>query len=475
MPPAPAPVPGAAPAAGVNQSQAAAAAASQGAANASGAAANSNTNAAQAAHASSQSASQAQGGSSSQSRSSAGSSTPWRADSEETIKTRKNALRVIVTKFRHFWPTESEAKLAYRAGVVENGVYECSSSKTEYITALQKDLNVITQRKELERKALRTQIQTSGDLHAQEEARGNANQSSQSSDVRSKYVQKVYYMEKKHQQLLLLARQQEDRIQNPADSTSMRQVISTFRTLSQAKDRGPYDIDQLNKVDEHLERVRLQSRGTSSGRSLVSKETLEKQNDRTQQPPLPPELVRGPDGILFMLTTMQILLNDETQDSVADEGVQDTQRAPKRRKLLVQEKEKADEQEPCDASLAQILHSGRPLTGSEYSNASVPRGSSRAAKACIICQFGYLMLDSVRDTMFLNPEPLVDVDFDQVDRCYSDCMIRQKVRSHAVSLVVHYPIQDYTRSGDGTSQQHVVVLRILRDIDKKDPLPWDCK
>ena len=187
MPPATAPVPGAGTAAGANQSQTAPAGGAQGAANAPNAAAN----AAQVPHASSQNVSQSQGGSSSQSRSSSGASMPWRADSEETIKTRKNALRVIVTKFRHFWPTESEAKLAYRAGVVEHGVYECSSSKTEYISLLQRDLNVITQRKELERKALRSQIQTSGDLHAHEESRGSTIQSSQSSDARSKFIQKV--------------------------------------------------------------------------------------------------------------------------------------------------------------------------------------------------------------------------------------------------------------------------------------------
>jgi len=443
---------------------------------------------------------------------------PWRADSEETIKTRKNALRVIVTKFRHFWPTESEAKLAYRAGVVEHGVYECSSSKTEYISLLQRDLNVITQRKELERKALRSQIQTSGDLHALEESRGSTNQSSQSSDARSKFIQKILYMEKKHQQLFLLARQQEDRIQNPADSTSTRQVIATFRSLAQAKDRGPFDIDQLNKVDEHLERIRLSSRSTSSGRSLVSKETLEKQNDRTQQvgaravekfrklckerpivvtdlawsvenevpslvPPLPPELV---------------LLNEDLQNALTDEFANETQRVTKRRKILVEEKEKTSENEQGDQLLTQVVHSGRvrpfcssgvdcvpsvreshiesaPMLTAKskgYVDQDIPNDSEHTDFLSVVPNIQMplsleaaleqlkLAAFTVRDAVFLDPEPLVDADLDQVDRCYSECMIRQKEKS---------------RSGDGTSQQHTAVLRIFRDIDKKDPLPWDCK
>ena len=51
----------------------------------------------------------------------------WKNEtSEETIKARKSAQRVILNKFRLFWPSEDEIKLASRAYDFERGEYEVS-------------------------------------------------------------------------------------------------------------------------------------------------------------------------------------------------------------------------------------------------------------------------------------------------------------------------------------------------------------
>jgi len=55
-------------------------------------------------------------GSGTPSRSSASAgAAPWKGDDQdvdETVKTRRNALRVIVQKMRNFWPADTEARLS---------------------------------------------------------------------------------------------------------------------------------------------------------------------------------------------------------------------------------------------------------------------------------------------------------------------------------------------------------------------------
>jgi len=48
----------------------------------------------------------------------------WKGDSEDMIRARKSAQRVILTKFKTFWPSDDEAKLAARAFDFEKGEYE---------------------------------------------------------------------------------------------------------------------------------------------------------------------------------------------------------------------------------------------------------------------------------------------------------------------------------------------------------------
>jgi hypothetical protein len=53
----------------------------------------------------------------------------WKSESEETVKTRKNALRVIINKFRNFFPTEGEEQLTKKAALLERTVFDVTSSK----------------------------------------------------------------------------------------------------------------------------------------------------------------------------------------------------------------------------------------------------------------------------------------------------------------------------------------------------------
>jgi hypothetical protein len=53
----------------------------------------------------------------------------WKSEAEETVKTRKNAMRVIVTKLRNFWPSHDEATLGARACELEGSVYNTTGTK----------------------------------------------------------------------------------------------------------------------------------------------------------------------------------------------------------------------------------------------------------------------------------------------------------------------------------------------------------
>jgi hypothetical protein len=48
----------------------------------------------------------------------------WKVDSEEMLKARKSAQRVILSKFKAIWPSDDDAKLAARAFDFERGEYE---------------------------------------------------------------------------------------------------------------------------------------------------------------------------------------------------------------------------------------------------------------------------------------------------------------------------------------------------------------
>jgi hypothetical protein len=53
---------------------------------------------------------------------------------------------------------EDEGSLNERATELENGVYETTANKQEYIKILQRDLNLISSKKEMEKKILRNQM-----------------------------------------------------------------------------------------------------------------------------------------------------------------------------------------------------------------------------------------------------------------------------------------------------------------------------
>ena len=57
----------------------------------------------------------------------------WKGESEETVKTRRNALRVIINKFRNFFPTEGEEKLTKRAALLERSVFDVTASKVQRV------------------------------------------------------------------------------------------------------------------------------------------------------------------------------------------------------------------------------------------------------------------------------------------------------------------------------------------------------
>ncbi len=48
----------------------------------------------------------------------------WKVDSEDMLRARKSAQRVILSKFKNFWPSDDDAKLAARAFDFERGEYE---------------------------------------------------------------------------------------------------------------------------------------------------------------------------------------------------------------------------------------------------------------------------------------------------------------------------------------------------------------
>ncbi len=58
------------------------------------------------------------------SKTAAGSQSTWKLDSEDMLRARKSAQRVILSKFKTFWPSDDDTKLAARAYDFERGEYE---------------------------------------------------------------------------------------------------------------------------------------------------------------------------------------------------------------------------------------------------------------------------------------------------------------------------------------------------------------
>jgi hypothetical protein len=74
----------------------------------------------------------------------------WKGDSEDMIRARKSAQRVILSKFRQFWPSDDDVKLTARAFDFERGEYEVGSCRMQ----------------DLERNALKGSIQFTESLMA---------------------------------------------------------------------------------------------------------------------------------------------------------------------------------------------------------------------------------------------------------------------------------------------------------------------
>jgi len=204
----------------------------------------------------------------------------WKSESEETVKTRRNALRVIINKFRNFFPTEGEEKLTKRAALLERSVFDVTVSKPEYITRLQRDLNTLTSKKEVEKKAVRQQA------YAQAEGPGLASSAHlYTADAKAKWHQKVFSMERKHAQIISIVKQGADaRAEGRGDSQEqqMRALVHTFLATSKGHcEKGPWDVATLNKVDERLENIR--SGANTRARALPSRDSVDRQNDRTRQ------------------------------------------------------------------------------------------------------------------------------------------------------------------------------------------------
>jgi len=223
---------------------------------------------------------------SSRSSTSSQNSAPWKSEAEETAKTRRNALRVIVQKLRGFWPADTESKLTERATLLEKGVFDVTTSKNEYIQRLQRDLGLLTNKKELAIKAARLQMQQASDIFAhqtQEDARTGIVPPNHTADAKAKFTQKIYSMEKKHSNKFMLLKLSDDRLRHTPQELKMKDLLVHFKTQHGLRERGPFDIKKLNEIDEHLDRLQAQANSRSTVHIAPSRETTDKQNDRTNQ------------------------------------------------------------------------------------------------------------------------------------------------------------------------------------------------
>ena len=204
------------------------------------------------------------------------------------MKTRRNALRVILQKLRNFWPADAETRLMEQATLLEKGVYDVTGSKTDYIQRLQRDLGLLGQKKELEKKSIRQNMQQGCDSLgqlAQDDIRTGGVPQNLAADTKAKFTQKIHTMEKKHSNKFNLLRVQDDRLKNSQHELKMKEQLNLFKTEHSRRDsiRGPFDIKKLNDIDEQLDRLQAHSAMRSTGRIAPIRDTVDKQNDRTQQ------------------------------------------------------------------------------------------------------------------------------------------------------------------------------------------------
>jgi hypothetical protein len=96
---------------------------------------------------------------------------------------------------------------------------------------LQRDLSSLGHRKDAELKASKASLLSSGDIYAAMEKDEKGLQYPHGADARSKYVQKVLVMDKKHHSLFQLLKQVDERHKSGPEN-QMKQIVKTYRQLA---------------------------------------------------------------------------------------------------------------------------------------------------------------------------------------------------------------------------------------------------
>jgi len=105
------------------------------------------------------------------------------------------------------------------------------TQQQEYIARLQRDLSSLGHRKDAELKASKASLLSSGDIYAAMEKDEKGMQYPHGADARSKYVQKVLVMDKKHHSLFQLLKQVDERHKSGPEN-QMKQIVKTYRQLA---------------------------------------------------------------------------------------------------------------------------------------------------------------------------------------------------------------------------------------------------
>ena len=155
---------------------------------------------------------------------------------------------------------DTETALVGRATLLEKGVYEVTNSKPDYIQRLQRDLSLLSNKKENEKKMMRQHMQQACDQlgqYAQEDVRTSAVPPSVTADAKAKFTQKVYMMEKKHQNKLMLLKIPDERLKQSPHEQRMKDLLKAFKDEHSKRDtlKGPFEIKRLNDIDEQLDRL----------------------------------------------------------------------------------------------------------------------------------------------------------------------------------------------------------------------------
>ena len=96
---------------------------------------------------------------------------------------------------------------------------------------MQRDLSSLGHRKDAELKASKASLLSSGDIYAAMEKDEKGLQYPHGADARSKYVQKVLVMDKKHHSLFQLLKQVDERHKSGPEN-QMKQIVKTYRQLA---------------------------------------------------------------------------------------------------------------------------------------------------------------------------------------------------------------------------------------------------